>query len=187
MKRISQTFLAGLLLMAVAVAEPSENQEPQTRVFREGSTWVEELKGTIPAARMLHLRSSAGSVELRGGAQNEITYVITKRVHKGSEASARKDFENFRVIAGKHGDTAFFEGDIRTHSLNNFSADFNISVPRAMDAVRIETMGGNVAVNNIAGKVNADTAGGDMQMDAVGGPLPASDPGREHRHWKRGG
>ena len=178
MKRISQAFLAGLLLIAaVALAEPSESQEPQSRVFREGSTWVEELKGTLPAARMLHLRSTVGSVEVKGGNQNEIRYVIAKRVHKSSEAAARKDFENFRVIVGKRGDTAFFEGNTRNHSLNHFSADFHISVPRAMDAVRVETFGGNVAVNNIAGKVNADTAGGDMRMDAVGGPLSASTQG----------
>ena len=177
MKRIFQALLAGLLMAAAAFAQPPGNQEPQTRIFRDGPAWVAELKGTIPASRMLHLHSSAGSVELRGGNQNDITYVITKRVHKGSEASARRDFENFRVSVSKRGDTAVFEGDSRTHLWNHFSADFNITVPRAMAAVRIETLGGNGAVSNIAGKVSADTAGGDMRMDAVGGSLSASTRG----------
>ncbi len=174
MKLISQALLAGLLLMAaVAYAEPSE-QESHSRIYRDGSTWVEELKGSVPAARNVRLHSGLGSVEVRGGNQNEVTWVITKRVHKGSEAAARQDFEKFRASVSRHADVVLFEGDIRSRSLDHFSVDFNISVPRATDTVRIDTLGGNVAVNNIAGKVNADTAGGDMQMDVIGGDLAAS-------------
>ncbi len=178
MKGISLQLLAGILLLAghFVQAEPSPGADAG-RVYRDGSEWVEELKGDIPAARAVRIRSSVGDVNVRGGNQDNVTYVLRKRVRKGSEASARRDFENFRLNVSKRGDTIYFEGNSSSDSMSHFSADFNINVPRAVESIKIETLGGGVAVNNVAGKVEAETAGGDLQMDGIGGGLRASTMG----------
>jgi DUF4097 and DUF4098 domain-containing protein YvlB len=173
LKPINQ-FAAVVVWVAIAAAIPALAQ--QSRVYREGNAWVEEVTGTIADARQLKVQTDVGSVEVQGGNQNEIQYVIKKRSYTGSEDEARRSFEHFKITATRRGDMAMFEGDSegRNHKMN---ADFNLSVPRELSSVKIETEGGAVNVHNIVGTVSTQTGGGAISLDQLGGPATAQTGG----------
>jgi len=149
----------------------------QSRIYRDGSTWVEEITGTIPAARNLRVQTESGTVKVQGGAQGQISYVIRKRVFTSSEESARREFEAFKINSAKRGDTAWLEAEWQGHSPRKFAADFSLQVPHDMDLVKLETSGGGLAVNSISGRVEAESGGGGIKLDEIGGPISAQTGG----------
>ncbi len=173
MKPINQ-FAAVVVLAALAAAVPALAQ--QSRVYREGNAWVEEVTGTVADARQLRVQTDVGSVQVQGGTQNEIQYVIKKRSYTGSEDEARRNFEHFKVTATRRGDMAMFQGDSEGRS-HKFNADFSFTVPRELSAVKIETDGGAVNVRNITGTVSSQTGGGAISLDQLGGPATAETGG----------
>jgi hypothetical protein len=130
--KVTNQFAAVVVLVAITAAIPALAQ--QSRVYREGNAWVEEVTGTITDARQLRVQTDVGSVQVQGGNQNEIQYVIKKRSYTGSEEDARRSFEHFKITATRRGDMAMFEGSSegRSHRMN---ADFNLTVPRELSAV----------------------------------------------------
>src|ERR1039457_4339358 len=79
----------------------------EARVYREGSNWVQEMKGDLGAAKNLRVKLDAGSVRVQGGSQAGISYVIHRRAYTSSEQQARHEFESYRVNASVKGDTAW--------------------------------------------------------------------------------
>jgi len=173
LKPIKQ-FAAVVVMVALAAAVPALAQ--QSRMYREGNAWVEEVTGTITDARQLKVQTDVGSVQVQGGTQNEIQYVIKKRSYTGSEEEARRNFERFKISATRRGDMAMFEGDSEGRS-HKFNADFSFTVPRELSAVKIETDGGSVNVRNITGTVSTQTGGGAINLDQLGGPATAETGG----------
>ena len=173
MKPINK-FAAVVVLAALAAAVPALAQ--QSRVYREGNAWVEEVTGTITDARQLKVQTDVGSVQVQGGTQNEIQYVIKKRSYTGSEEEARRSFDHFKITATRRGDMAMFEGDSEGRS-HKFNADFSFTVPRDLSTVKIETEGGAVNVRNISGTVSSQTGGGAISLDQLGGPATAETGG----------
>jgi DUF4097 and DUF4098 domain-containing protein YvlB len=173
LKPIKQ-FAAVVVLAALAAAVPALAQ--QSRVYREGNAWVEEVTGTITDARQMKVQTDVGSVQVQGGGQNEIQYVIKKRSYTGSEEEARRNFEHFKITAARRGDMAVFEGNSEGRS-HKFNADFIFNVPRELSAVKIETEGGGVNVRNISGTVSTETGGGAINLDQLGGPATAETGG----------
>jgi len=149
----------------------------QSRVYRDGSTWVEEITGSIPAARNLRVQTEAGTVRVQGGQQGQINYIIRKRAYTSSEEAARQQFEAFKVNAAKRADTAWMEGDWQGHSARKFSAEFSLQVPRETELVRLETSGGALTVTNISGRVEAQSGGGGIKLDEISGPVTAQTGG----------
>ncbi len=173
MKPINQ-FAAVVVLAALAAAVPALAQ--QSRMYREGNAWVEEVTGTIADARQLKVQTDVGSVQVQGGTQNETQYVIKKRSYTGSEEDARRSFEHFKITATRRGDMAMFEGNSEGRN-HKFNADFSFTVPRDLSTVKIETEGGAVNVRNIVGAVSTQTGGGAISLDQLGGPATAETGG----------
>jgi len=172
--KLTNKLAAVMALAALAVSVPALAQ--QSRVYREGNAWVEEVSGTITDAKQLRVQTDVGSIEVQGGNQNQIQYVIKKRSYTGSEEDARHNFERFRITANRRGDVATFEGNSEggNHRMN---ADFNLIVPRDLTNVRIETDGGSVNIRNIAGAVSTETGGGAISLDQLGGATTAETGG----------
>ena len=157
---------ATLLLLA---ALPALAQ--QSRVFREGNSWVAETTGSLPKSRVLRVVTDMGAVRVQGREQPAITYTIRKLVHVSSEQSARRLLEAFHVSASQHGDQATIEGSWEGGNTRKFSADFSIVVPPQLDSAKLETQGGELAVKNISGRVEASTGGGSIDLDKVAGNI----------------
>ena len=128
-------------------------------------------------AKNLKVKVDIGSVRVEGGAQQGISYVIRNHSYSGSEDRARHEFDNYKISAYVHGDTAWIVGDWQGGRPNKFSGDFVVNVPRGMDEIKIETEGGGVTTTGVTGRVDAESGGGSIHLDDIGGAISADTGG----------
>jgi hypothetical protein len=168
---------AGVAVVAVGtLASLAVCQE--SRVYREGSNWVQEMSGDLGAARNLRVKLERGSVRVEGGSQSGISYVIHRRAYTSSEQQARREFERYKVEMYVRGDTAFIEAQSRGRGRNRECAgDFVIHVPRNMELAKIETDGGSVTATGIGGRAEIESGGGSIHIDDIGGAVTAETGG----------
>ena len=170
MKRFSK--LIGFLLLTLPLA-----MAQQTRVYGDGGNWTEEITGSLAAVRNLRVKVDVGSVRVNGGSQQSIDYTIRNHSYSGSEQKARHEFENYKISAYVRGDTAWIVADWQGGRAHRFSGEFNISVPREMDEVKVETDGGGVSATGVSGRVDAESGGGNIRFDDIGGAANAETGG----------
>lgn len=170
LKRLS-TFVAALwLTLPLAIAQ-------QTRVFGDSGNWTQEITGSLATAKNLKIKVEIGSVRVEGGSQANISYVIRNHSYGGSEEKARREFDNYKISAYIHGDTAWIVGDWQGGRPHKFSGEFVVNVPRGMDEIKVETEGGNVTTTGVAGRVDAQSGGGSIRVDDIGGTVSAETGG----------
>jgi len=170
LKKVFQLGASLLLLLSLADAQ-------QTRVYREGGNWAQEITGNLAAAKNLHVKVDVGTVRVQGGSQSTINYVIHNRSYSGSEDKARREFDSYKISTYVRGDTAWIVGDWQGGRSHRFSSDFSIDVPRNMDWVKVETDGGSVTTTGISGRVDATSGGGTIRVDDIGGNVNAETGG----------
>ena len=170
LKQLSKFVAVVLLTLPLASAQ-------QTRVYGDGGNWTQEITGSLAMVKNLKVKVDIGSVRVEGGSQQGINYVIRNHSYSGSEDRARREFENYKISAYVHGDTAWIVGDWQGGRPHKFSGDFVVNVPREMDEVKIETEGGNVSTSGIAGRVDAQSGGGTIRVDDIGGAINAETGG----------
>ncbi len=169
---------AGVAASADTLFPSGDPAGSESKVYRDGGAWVQEITGSLPAPRVIKVMAEAGSVKVHGAAQSNLTYILRKRVKASSEEEARKLFANFRVQAWSQGEVAFFRGHFDPlHGRRSASVDFDITTPRSTATVHAQTGGGSIGVNNISGRVAVETGGGSIQLDEVGGLATASSGG----------
>jgi len=111
-----------------------------------------------------------GAVVVHGSQQQGINYVIHTRFGSSSEQEARRQFEQYKVTAYVKGDTAWIVGDWQGgRRPRHCSSEFNVTVPREMALVKMETEGGSVEATGLAGRVEAESGGGGVRLDDIGG------------------
>lgn len=160
-RKISATLLALLLALPLW---------GETRVFRDGDAWVEETTGTLPASRNVRVSTSFGSVHAEGDGP-KFTYTIRKRCYAKTEAAARKQFEHFRVSATRGVDAIVVEGRAASNDLKRFSVDFMLSVPRELDALKVDTGSGSLFFHSFSGTLVAKTIAGPIDLDNILGTV----------------
>jgi DUF4097 and DUF4098 domain-containing protein YvlB len=170
LKQLSKFVALVLLTLPLASAQ-------QTRVYGDGGNWTQEITGSLAMAKNLKVKVDIGSVRVEGGSQQGINYVIRNHSYSGSEDRARREFENYKISAYVHGDTAWIVGDWQGGRPHKFSGDFVVNVPREMDEVKVETEGGNVSASGIVGRVDAQSGGGTIRVDDIGGAINAETGG----------
>ncbi len=166
--------LAGVAVVVAALASLALSQE--TRVYREGNNWVQEMTGNLGAAKNLRAKLASGSVRVQGGSQSGITYVIHRKAYTSSEQQARREFESYRISAAVKGDTAWIVAESGGRD-RRCSDDFVINVPRNLDWAKIETGGGSASATSIAGRVEISSGGGNLHLDDIGGEVTAETGG----------
>jgi hypothetical protein len=179
------------LLAAIAAVWAGENPAgSNSRVYRQGNSWVQEVTGSISGARTIRISTDAGSVKVRGAAQPNITYVLKKKVYNCyGEDEAQRYLNRFQVTASQQGSTAILSGQCEFCSGNrkHGSIDFEVTVPQDAALVNIQTDGGDIGVYNIAGRMEVETGGGSVQADNVGGFINATTGGGNIDIGKAGG
>jgi DUF4097 and DUF4098 domain-containing protein YvlB len=165
---------AGVAVVVGALASLALCQE--TRVYREGSNWVQEITGDLGAAKKLQAKLASGSVRVQGGSQAGITYVIHRRAYTSSEEKARREFESYRINASIKGDTALIVSEAGGRD-RRCSDEYVINVPRNLDSAKVDTGGGNINVMAIAGRVEVESGGGNIHVDDIGGTLSVATGG----------
>jgi hypothetical protein len=164
LKKLSLFVAACLLLLPLAIAQ-------QTRVYREGGNWAQEITGSLSPVKILRVKVDVGSVRVEGGSSQGISYVIRNRAYTSSEDKARKEFGSYKISTYVKGDTAWIVADWQGESPHRFSGEFSVNVPRDMDLVKLETEGGSVSTTAISGRVEAQSGGGSIRLDDIGGAI----------------
>lgn len=173
MTKISK-FAAVAMLMASATTIAFAQQQSEPRFYRDGNAWVEEISGTLGAARSLRVDLAVGAIHLDGADQQNVTYALKARVYSGSEDSARRQLMAMRANARMSGETAVIESQgFGGHT----GGELWVRVPRNLDAARLVTRGGPIAVSNLSARLIAETAGGGITLAAIGGVTEATTMG----------
>jgi hypothetical protein len=176
---VKRTHKFALLAATIAIAALpvfAQAGNSNSKIFRDGNSWVEEITGSISAPASLRVTTEMGSIKVQGGAQKDATYTIRKRVHSGSEERARRDFAGFRVSAARSGDAAIIEGSAERRS-KGLSVDFQVQVPRDLQQVRADTEGGSLSLHNLSGRVTAHSGGGSVSLGDIAGEVTADTGG----------
>lgn len=173
---MAMLFMATVSSLAQSASSQSSSED--SRTYREGANWVQEMKGAVTASKSIKVTSATGSVEVRGDTNaTSVTYTVRKIVRNSSEEQARREFAFFNMNAGRKMDTTYvwggWTGGARPkHS--KLTLEYRISVPKDTELVKVETMGGSVNVYSIKGKAYLQTAGGSISSDEIGGMLTAN-------------
>jgi DUF4097 and DUF4098 domain-containing protein YvlB len=158
------------VLVLLALALPLCAQ--QSRVYREGTGWVEETTGTLPTGREIRISTDVGSVQVQGISPN-VTYVIRKRSFLPTKEAALRQFEQLRISVAK----TSIEGRLTGKNLNRFNAEFMVQVPRELEKVIVETHSGALNLNSLTASVTGSTGGGNIKLDGLAGPVKISSGG----------
>ena len=179
MKRAPQIVgLASVLALLAPLALLTVGWAQETHITRDGGAWGQEITGSLAAVKNLRVKVDMGAVVVHGSQQQGINYVVHTRFGNSSEQDARRQFEQYKVTAYVKGDTAWVVGDWQGgRRPRHFSGEFNITVPREMALVKLETEGGNVEATGLAGRVEAESGGGSMRVDDIGGGVSAETGG----------
>jgi len=161
-------------LLALTIGVPLWAQ--QTRVYRDGNAWVEEMTGTLPSAHELRVNTDLGAVQVQGNAPR-LSYVIRKRCFAATEKAARKQFEHLRIAAVKTGEIDSIEGKFVARNVTRLGAEFILQVPREISRVKVETRSGSLAFSSIAATIVATTGAGLIKLDDLAGPVKISSGG----------
>src|SRR5581483_9726108 len=93
LKQQKQFAIALVLAMIAALPAVAQN----SRVYRDGSGWVEEITGSLQQTRNFKVTTDIGNIEVHGSNDSEIKYTIRKHSYSSSEESARRAFQQFVV------------------------------------------------------------------------------------------
>jgi len=146
-------------------------------VHHEGSSWGQEITGSLVAVKNLKIKVDMGSVVVHGGQQQGIQYVVHSHFNNSSEEEARRQFDRYKISAYVRGDTAWIVGDWQGGHARHFSGEISVTVPRDVALVRAETGGGAIEITSIAGRVEAESGGGRIHVDDIGSSLSAETGG----------
>jgi len=160
----------GLALILAVLAPLAAAQE---RVTEEGNG--KKITGSLTWVKTLRVKVDMGSVVVRGGQQQNITYDIHTHFSSGD---THRESDQYKVTAYVKGDTAWIVGDWQGgRRPRRSSAEFSINVPREMALVKLETEGGNIDTTGVTGRVEAESGGGGMRLDDIGGGINAETGG----------
>ena len=119
----------------------------------------------------MHVSTDLGSVQVQGNAPR-ITYLVRKRSYAPTEELARRQFEQFRITAGKTGESNLIQGKAANkQQLSHFGVEFIVQAPRDLSLVKVETRGGSLAFTSIAATIVASTGAGLIKLDDLAGPV----------------
>lgn len=172
---IRNKFALPILMLALANFGVGQT-DSASKIYRDGNSWVEEISGTMPAARFIKVHTNIGNVSVTGSQQSNITYTIRKRLTGYSEESARRNFENLRVIANRQGEAAYFGGE-GPGNWRRGMVEFNINAPRSVELIRAKTDGGSLQFSHLNGRVDAESGGGTVNLDDINGNVITSTGG----------
>lgn len=176
MKRTRTYALLAAMALMLALPLFAQNITVNSRIFREGNAWVEEITGVATSPGVLRVNTELGNINVQGGPQKDIQFTVRKRVYSASEEAARRDLANFHVGALRRSDAVVLDGQAEGHA-RRMSVEYQIQVPRDLQQLKAATDGGSVNIRNLAGGVNADSGGGNISLADVAGPISAETGG----------
>ncbi|MGA2905713.1 MAG: hypothetical protein ABSD98_17960 [Candidatus Korobacteraceae bacterium] len=163
---------ASVVVLSIAIPLCAQ----QSRIYRDGNSWVEEITGTMPVARELRVTTDLGSVQVQGNSPR-ISYIIRKRSYAPTPEAAKRQFKRLRISAMKIGESDSIEGKAGKKDLVRFGVEFIVQVPRELGLVSVQTHSGSLAFSSIAATIVASTGAGLIKLDDLAGPVKIASGG----------
>jgi DUF4097 and DUF4098 domain-containing protein YvlB len=159
-------------------------QDPQ--IARDGQGWKRTYSGVFSGvpSRVIKV-STHGHITVRGSQSDQFTYRLTQHVHAKSEDEAHRIFGTVVTsMAPRNGMTVVTLMPMSRESVNS---EWEVSVPRRVAGVLIDTQLGDVEAYDLDSSVRIDTAAGQIRCDHIRGGVEAKTGGGEIRLGKIGG
>jgi DUF4097 and DUF4098 domain-containing protein YvlB len=170
-------LLAGMRSLALTLAALNLlAQEPELK--REGQNfWTHTVTGEAPLTPQRRLVVAArGHIVVRGGSTERITYKLVQRVHATNEDEARQLIGNGLLDSLTFGPVSRVVVQ-QTSSFNAVANELEISIPRQMAAVNVQSELGGIEVYDLSGSMTAATSVGNIRADRIGGYVSAKTGG----------
>ena len=156
----------GLLLVACGTS--AAWAESNSRIFRQGGDWVQETTGSMPATRVIKVKSHVGTINLTGGSVGNISYTMRWRCSgSASEEEARRVFESLRFNAARSGDLTYFSSEGDSYRWRRGAAELTINAPHEVELIRATTEAGNIQATHLTSRVEAESGAGNIQLDDI--------------------
>lgn len=173
-------FFGLLALISVSLLGQQES------LTQEGGYWVHTMTGSsgIPLHGTL-IVSSRGSVIIKGSDRPAASFRITQRVRARSEAEARQLFALVGITNATSG--GFTRFDVVPTSSPIVSTQLELSLPKQLSAVIVQTQVGGVEAYDMDGVVDISTLAGAIHVDRIHGAVMTRTGGGDIRIGKIGG
>jgi hypothetical protein len=154
---------------------------------REGGYWIQSRTEdlAIPADCRLHVYTF-GRIAVLGTDTDRSTLTLTQSVRAGSESQALVRLRQSAVTtATSPGGTAV----VRVHRTGQpaVATEMRIGTRRDLAHVILDTEGGDIQAENLAGHVDAESGGGFIRIARIGGDITARTAGGEVHLGRIGG
>ena len=175
MNRLIMSCLAGL--MFACAQSPAKAQEFKERVTKDF---------TVPggaAASTLVIYNINGLIDVAGKAGSNVSFAVDKHITAKNNETLEEGKREFKLAFEQKGDTIFayiaepFDSrpnrnnrqDRNHHIEYDFTLDFTVTVPRAMN-IHVSTVNrGNVTIKDVAGTIRANNVNGAVRLTNVQG------------------
>jgi hypothetical protein len=160
-------MLRSVLFSLFALALTAAQNSSQTTFKREGGSWLSNEQGslTIDPAGQLRIKA-AGNIRVRGGSGSQVTYRISRGIRAVTQREARAMIDRYPVTSARQGRTALLQV-----AYGPFPTNLEITVPRGLDSLGIETLGGDIDASDLTGNLVAEASGGKINVGHVGGNI----------------
>ncbi len=148
----------------------ADTEDVLTRSFEvgEGGTLTMDVQGA--------------SIKVNTGKGNAVKVEVIRTARTANESKAKKIFDDYEIEFNHSGKDVTIEAEYHGGSRifsgmgKNLKVRFIVTVPQTYN-LDVETSGGSISVDEIAGDVKAKTSGGSLKFARVKGPLWARTSG----------
>lgn len=155
-----------LIAAAPAAAQRFDYDEVVERTFK------------VRPGQTLHLQADLGSIDVRGGG-DEVRVRVVKGANDVGRDQAEELFDRYEVEMRETSRGVEVRGRYERGSWwrrNRLQVRYEVTVPERFN-VDLETSGGSIQVARLEGKARIETAGGSLRIDDVAGPVEAETSG----------
>jgi hypothetical protein len=142
-------------------------QHSDKSLHRNGANWTSTEQGslTVNPTGQIRLKAS-GSILVRGASGSQFTYKVTRTLHANYEEEARRILDGLPITTARQGATALFEV-----AYGPLATSIEITVPRTLEDLSIETLGGDIDASDLNGNLIAQASGGRINIGHVNGNI----------------
>lgn len=158
----------GITTLAIVTAAVLAAQEAP--VVREGAYWVGSITDSFPIAPQSFLQvNTRGTVVVKRGSSDQVTYRVRQRVRAANEDKARALLGGgAKQVTRLRGKTIL---EVLPISADNVRTDLEISVPPQVSTLMVRTELGEINVAEFDGGLQLSTGGGEIQLGKIGGSV----------------
>ena len=162
---VRTSFLCATLAVASFLVASTHNS--QTTYKREGGSWTSTEQGslTVDAAGQMRIKA-AGNIRVRGASGSQVTYRLTRSIRAVHESEAHAMVNLYPTTSARQGSSAMLQVPY-----GPFPTNLEITVPRGLESIAIETLGGDIDVSDLNGALVAEASGGKINVGHVGGNI----------------